>query len=595
MSDRSSSALEHFFRLYRLLRPYHGRIYKGIIIGPLIGVFSVVPAYLTKLLFDRVAVGYDLNLLGALVIGIVAFSIASSLAEVALQYYSAYLNIKLENTVQLFFFNHVQHLPYRFFYKRKIGEMASRFQEIKVALGSVHAFLQVVIGQGVYLIVAPIFLFFLNWKLALAAMISVPFSTLAIYLVNQRLRRSWKNVVESHADVEAGQLQMLNQILTIKSLQLEEHGYRKASSQFTGVLGAHLRAQGMSVSLSGFEKIMNVLNVGLLTWLGWRFIAAGEMSVGDYVAFSAYVGYLRNPIMQVIELFTQFQHWGVHMKRVFEYLDVPPEQSPEATKDADPSNDLAFSDDLEFRAVSYRYSFDSDDGDEALRDVSFRIAKGRIAAFVGRSGSGKSTILRLLTRIEQGHKGAICIDGRDIESIPLFSYRRQFGIAWQDADLFHGSLGENLRLGAGEVTREQLDAAVELCCLDEFVASLDEGYDTPIAEKGSTLSSGQRQRVALVRAILRRPSILVLDEALSNLDLVTEATVVERLFAHARRHGMTVLFVTHRIATVRHCDEIHVLSRGRLVDSGTFVYLGANSEEFQRIQGLEEKRLREAT
>jgi ABC-type bacteriocin/lantibiotic exporter with double-glycine peptidase domain len=574
-----------FLQLFRLVKPYHKYIVKGMIIGPIIGLLSIAPPYFTKLLFDRVAENYDVSLMMLLVAGIVAFSITSAISEAVLHYYSSYLNIKLENTTQLLFFNHIQHLPFSFFYKRQVGEISSRFQEIKSALGSVHAFLDVVIGQGIYLLLVPPFLFFLNWKLALVALIAVPFSTLAIYWMSKKLRASWQSVIESHAEVEASQLEMLNQIVTVKVLQLERPLYQKTSSQLTNVLGAHMRAQSLTVFLMIFDKCINILNIGLFTWLGWHFILKGEMSLGDYVAFAAYVGYLRNPIMEMINLFTNFQQWAIHLKRIFDYLNLTPEQDPNTaiSPTSLPSQPL-LSRKLRLNNVSYQYQAEK----IALKNITLEINKGEVIALIGGSGSGKSTLLRLLTCIEQGHSGEILFDERNIEDIPLFDLRAQLGVVWQDVELFQGTLRENLTIGMASVEQQWLEEIVELCKLTELITSLPQGYDTFVAERGVTLSGGQRQRVALARALIRKTPLLVLDEAMSNLDVETEAAIITNLFAHARRHHQTILFVTHRLLTAAQTDRIYLFDSGRILDCGTHEELIINSPQYQKLHKLSE-------
>jgi ABC-type bacteriocin/lantibiotic exporter with double-glycine peptidase domain len=574
-----------FFQLFRLIKPYHRQIAKGVLVGPIIGLLSIVPPYFTKLLFDRVADNHDFNLLLLLVAGIVAFSIASAISEAVLQYYSSYLNIKLENVTQLLFFNHIQHLPFSFFYSRQVGEISSRFQETKSALSSIHAFINVVIGQGVFLLLVPPFLFLLNWKLALVALLAVPFSATAIYLMSSRLRSSWQKVIESHADIEASQLEMLNQIVTIKVLQLERPLYRKLSSKLTNVLGAHLHAQGASACLVVFDKAINLLNVGLFTWLGWSFILDGEMSVGDYVAFSAYVGYLRNPMMEMVNLFANFQQWAIHLKRIFEYLNLEPEQDPNLVGVPVLRPDSAvFEKRIKLNDVSYRYQ----DNHFALTGVSLEINRGDIVAIIGGSGSGKSTLLRLLTRIEQGYAGEILFDERLIESITLHELRSQMGVVWQEVELFQGTLRENLTIGSESVDQAWLEEIVELCKLADLVDSLPLAYETVVSERGVTLSGGQRQRVALARALIRRAPILILDEAMSNLDIETEIDIVNNLIAHSRRTGQTVLFATHRIATASLADRIYLFDSGRVVDYGSHQALIAGSAVYQKLHRLSE-------
>jgi ABC-type bacteriocin/lantibiotic exporter with double-glycine peptidase domain len=583
---KSSETVGLFFQLFRLVKPYHKHILKGILVGPIIGLLSIAPPYFTKLLFDRVADNHDFSLMMLLVCGIMAFSIASAISEAVLKYYTSYLNIKLENTTQLLFFNHIQHLPFSFFYKRQVGEISSRFQETKDALGSIHAFINVFVGQGVYLLIVPPFLFLLNWKLGLAALIALPFSTASIYYMSQKLRDSWQKVIESHAEVEASQVEMLNQIVTIKVLQLERPLYQKTSSQLTSVLGAHMRAQALSACLVIFDKIINILNIGLLTWLGWSLILDGEMSVGDYVAFVAYVGYLRNPMMEMIGLFTNFQQWAIHLKRIFEYLNLKPEQDPGLVSlPAISSDRVVFEKAIRINTVSYQYQ----DNIFALKNISLAINAGEVISLIGSSGSGKSTLMRLLTRIEQGYAGEILFDEKSIESIPLHELRSKLGVVWQEVELFQGTLRDNLTIGLETVDQSWLEEIVELCRLTDLVKSLPLAYETPVSERGVTLSGGQRQRVGLARALIRNAPLLILDEAMSNLDIETETEIITRLIPHARRNNQTVIFATHRIFTASLADRIYLFDAGEIVGHGTHDELIAGSANYQKLHKLSER------
>lgn len=577
------SMLAQFFALFRLIRPFHGALAKGLMIGPLIGLLSMVPPYLTKLLFDEVALSYDVGMMSLLVAGVLAFSVTAALSEAVLHYYSSYLNIKLENTTQLHFFNHVQHLPLAFFNHRKTGEIASRFQEIKSALGSVHAVISVVFGQGIFLLLVPPFLFYLNWQLALIAILAVPMSAIVIYWLSSRLQASWQQVVQSHADMDAMQIEMLNQIATVKVMQLETRYYSQASGRMTDLLGAHMRAQTLSVSFSIFDRCISILNVGLFTWMGWYFIIDGQMSVGDYVAFTAYVGYLRTPMKEFVNLYTRFQQWAVHLNRIFEYLNHPAEQEPQSvdTRAAPPST-TRLTQGIQFCKVSFAYP----SGQNVIEGISLDIKPGQVVALLGSSGSGKSTLLKLLCATETGYQGEIRFEGKAQSSWPLHALRSQLSVVWQDVELFQGSMRENLTMGAAQVTQQALDEVVELCCLSELIASLPQGYDTIITARGTTISGGQRQRVALARALLRSAPVLLLDEAMSSLDVETEARIARRLFERTRKLGQTVVFVTHRVSHAQLADSICLMGQGNVLAQGTHSELSASSAQYRQLLTL---------
>ncbi|HEX2572076.1 MAG TPA: ABC transporter ATP-binding protein, partial [Polyangia bacterium] len=466
-------AARQLAQLLCLLRPYWGALAKGALLGPVIGLASVAAPYLTKLLFDEVAVSHDLGLMEVLVCGIFAASIASVLTEALLGYYSTYLHIKIENSGILHLFNHLQHLPDAFFYRRRIGDILSRFEDVKAGLGVVHGLLRLVFGQGVYALFVPPLLVALQWKLALAAVVTIPLTALIPLTSGRILGRTWHETVGAYAALESMQVETLRQIRTHKSLALERFTFARALSQGQAILRAQLRAQALEHLLRVADRAIDAATTALLAWLGWRLIVADQMSLGDYVAFVAYVGYLRGPFIDLVGFLFSLQQRAVHLERVFECLDHTPEQDPaSALRPLEPVK-RPLRGGIRIDEVSFGYT----PGEEVLTHVSAEIAPGTVVAIVGPSGSGKTTLLRLLLRLEDPRQGRVFFDEQEARSIDLSDLRRQVAVVWQDVELYQGTIRENLTIGLDDVSDARVQEAVRDCGLGDFLAGAPAGLD----------------------------------------------------------------------------------------------------------------------
>lgn len=565
--------------LLRLLRPAWGSLARGALLGPVITLLCLIPPFLTRLLFDHVSSPRDLDLLHVLVVSILAASVAAALAEALLGYYSAYLTLKLESSAALYLFNHLQHLPDRFFSRRQVGELTSRFEDAKAGMSLVLGFLRLAFSQVTFLVVIPFTLASLHWELALAALASLPFVVAVPLVMGRAMGHAWQEVMSVHGSLSALQVETLRQSRTTKVLALEPFIYRRAAGLMRAVLRAHLRAHGVERMLRLFERTVEAAQTALFTWLGWRLILQGKLTLGGFVAFIAYAAYLRGPVIEIIAFITSVHQRGIHLLRFFEYLQETPEQDPARALVLPAPVSRRLEGGVELEGVSFGYA----PGQDVLRDVSARIEPGAVVTIVGASGSGKTTLARMLTRLEEPGQGRVLYDGHDARTLELSELRRQLAVVWQDVELYHGTLRENLTLGLDAVSDEALRSTVRLCGLESVLAALPQGYDTPVAEAGASLSGGQRQRLALARAVLRDAPVLLLDEATSQLDVETEATIVRALLARARERGQTVLFITHRLANAPLADEVWLLAEGQLVGRGPHAELLARCAPYQRL------------
>lgn len=572
-------AFQQFKRLLRLIRPYWGPLVKGMVLGLVMGLFGMVTPYLSKLLIDQVYPTRNLTLMHVLVLGVLGVTVASSVMGAIRGYFTMYTTSHLGNATSLLFFNHLQHLTVRFFDEHRVGEIMSRFADVRNSLSSVSKVFETLFVNGAYLILVPPFLFLLQWKLAIVSLITVPLTVLITTMSARILRKYWKKSAEAYADLGAFQVEVLSHIRTLKALALENHIYEKANRQITGALQVQLKAGGFGQMFGLVNAVVRALGTAVFTWYAWTLILRGEMTLGDYIAFTAYMGYLYNPLTQITTLFSDFQQSAVNLGRMFEYLDLPVEQDPANAYAPPPPIQTQIRGDIRVRDVSFGYAA----GKEVLHDVTAVFPRGSVTAIVGPSGAGKSSLLRLITRMEEPTSGQIFMDDTPVSSISHADVRRQVSVVWQEFALMQGTIMDNLTLGVAEVSRARVDDAVRLCRLDSLIAELPDGYNTNVAEWGATLSGGQRQRMALARALIRDAPVLLLDEATSNIDMQTETEILRDLFA--RVEGKTVIFVTHRVPTAQLADQIVVVEAGRVTACGTHVELMRDHETYRQLHG----------
>lgn len=570
-------------RLMRVVRPFWSPFLRGILVALILGGVSMVTPWGTKLLVDEVYPNQDSALMHVVVLGLLAFGLATTLMGGLHSYFSLFIHTHLSNSTRLMFFNHLQHLPMRFFDTHQVGEINSRFQDMGRALEAVGRVINTVFVQGIYLLLVPPVLFYLDWRLAAIALISVPLTAGLTAFTGALMRRRWQRASEAFADLNAFQIETLSHVRTFKTMALEGSIYRRGRGMIEHAMAEQLRAGGMAQGFGVINGVLRGLNTALFTWFGWRLILRGDMTLGDFFAFSAYLGFLYGPIQQFIQLFSDFQQSAVHLDRMWEYLDAEPEQDPTLAFHGRQEESRPLRGDFELCQVTFGYHAEQ----PVLQDINLSFAAGQVTAVVGLSGSGKTSMLRLLAGLEHPQEGTVKVDGRPVDVDLLPELRRQIAVVWQDVSLIKGSLWENLILGChledgAEPPHEEVQQAIDLCGLRSVVDDMPDGLATHVAEWGSSLSAGQRQRVALARAMLRRAPILLLDEATANIDVETEMAILRRVF-QAKRDA-AIIFVTHRLASASLADRICVMEGGRVMGFGEHRALLDTCPTYRRLQ-----------
>jgi ABC-type bacteriocin/lantibiotic exporter with double-glycine peptidase domain len=556
-------AVNQYKRLLGLLRPYWGSLGRSMLLGLVIGVVGMVPPYLSKLLIDEVYPSRDVMLMEVLVVGLVVIAVTVAAMEAIRTYFQIHVSARLSNAATLLFFNHLQHLRARFFEQRQVGEVMSRFGDVRQSLGTLSQGFGMLFVQGIYLVLVPPFLLLLQWRLALVALAVAPVTAGVTLLSARVLRTYYKRGAEAQADFRGYVVEVLSQIRTFKILSVEHLVFDRARRQADVALGHELHAgivgQGFTLATTAVQAV----GTAALTWYGWTLVLTQQMTLGTLIAFMAYVAFFTQPLTRISQMFASMQQSGVSLARMFEYLDETPEQDPtSAYREPQPVRHRLRGR-VELRGVSFGY----DAAEPVLTDVDLRLEPGELTAVVGQSGAGKSSLVRLVCRFEEPLEGHVLYDGVTGAEIPLADVRRQIAVVWQESTLFRGTIWENLTFGASSPSRLAVDDVIGLCRLDELLSRLPKGYETPVAEFGVTLSGGQRQRISLARALIRDTPILLLDEATSNIDQQTEGEILRDLFS--RRSDRTTLFVTHRVSTVQTADRICVMRSGKVVGLGT--------------------------
>lgn len=501
-------------------------------------------------------------------LGLMIFSLFRVAMTGLRQYLLDHTANRIDVALIVAFIRHTLRLPLSFFETRYVGDIISRLEESRkiqrFLSGEALSILLDLITVFIYLGL----MFWYSWQMALLALVIVPPFFLLALITTPFLQRISREIFNATAKESSYLIEALTGVRTIKSTAVEqtvrwhweELLQKEVKTSFSGqVIGNRLQV---------FSNTIEAIASTALLWYGAHLVIQNQLTIGQLVAFNMLLGNIITPFQRLTVLWNELQEVIIAVERINDVLDTEPEEDLHyQTKQSLP----AIQGNISFQNVTFRYSPESDLN--VLENLCFEIQAGQMVALVGRSGSGKTTISKLVLGLYPPTDGKILIDGYDITTISLHSLRQQVGVVDQDTFVFGATIRENISLGHPEATLAEIIEAARLAGADEFIKKLPLGYESQIGEGGGLLSGGQRQRIAIARALLGNPPLLILDEATSHLDTESERIIQKNLNTILKEK--TSLVIAHRLSTVRNADLILVLDKGVLVESGTHTDLMA--------------------
>ncbi len=533
-------------------------------------LFALLTPLFTQVVIDKVLVHKGFTTLYVLAVGMIALALFDAILGGLRTYLFSHTTNRIDVGLGAQLFRHVLALPLAYFEARRVGDTVARVRELEHIRQFLTSHSVTVVLDLLFTVVFLAVMWFYSPILTLVVMGSLPLYALLSVVITPAIRARLHEKFNRGADNQSFLVEAISGIQTVKALAVEPPLLRKWEEQLAGYVRASFRATSlMTVAGQTATFIQKVTTISVL-WLGAYRVIDGDLTIGQLIAFTMLSAQVTGPLLRLVNLWQELQQVGISVQRLGDILNTLPEPSynPNRTTLPQVKGHIVFED------VTFRYR---PDGMEVLRKVSFTVAAGQIIGLVGRSGSGKSTIAKLIQRLYVPERGRILVDGVDLAQVDPAWLRRQVGVVLQENFLFNCSVRDNIALTDPGLAMEQVIQAAKLAGAHEFILELPEGYDTMVGEHGCSLSGGQRQRIAIARALVANPRILIFDEATSALDYESEAIIQQNMTQISQ--GRTVFIIAHRLSTVRPAHQIYVVEKGEIVEQGSH-------EELLRVKGF---------
>jgi subfamily B ATP-binding cassette protein MsbA len=571
-----------------LLRPHRKALAAGLaaVIGE--GIANLLQPWPLKIVFDNLlkskpqhsqgwldhlvlAMGQDpASVLRFAAIAALAIAVFGAICSYAEKYLTTSIGQWVMHDLRLTLYSHIQRLSLSFYDHKQTGDLISRVtSDIDAIQSFIASGLLGVLINGLTLVVMVGVMFYVNWRFTLIALSVAPALFAMVYTYTRRIKSAAREVRKKEGEIVSVIQEVLTSIHVVKAFAREEYEQRRLQEESLESVEIALRARGLKAKLSPMVEIIVAIGTSMVLWFGGRMVLDGSLTAGSLFVFIFYLGKMYKPMQELSKMTDAYSKAAVGYERICEVLET--EREVKDLPGARPAPRLRGR--IEFENVHFSYQPNA----PVLRGVSLRIEPGQVAALVGPTGAGKTTIISLIPRFYDPASGLVKIDGTDVRRFTQKSLRQQISFVLQETLLFRAPVWYNIAYGKPGASRSEILRAAELANAHEFIEKMPQGYDTMVGERGVTLSGGQRQRIAIARAIIRNSAILILDEPTTGLDAGSEKLVFEAL--DRLMEGKTSIVIAHRLSTIRRAGVIWVLQDGRIVESG-------KHEELIRSAGL---------
>ncbi len=582
----------------RLIRPHFQSLALGILVVAGGSVADLLQPWPLKVIIDTVLKTHTgkgwlndivLRFAGDNPLAILRFAALSVLAIAALGACCSYAEKSLTMTIgqgvlhemRRRLYAQIQRLSLAYHDRKQTGDLISR---VTGDIDSVQSFLASGLLSSLVSILTLFgmigVMFYINWQFTLIALSIVPLLFGVVFTYTRKIKKASRAVRKKEGEMASIIQEVFSAVRVVRAFAREEYEQRRYEVESMESVGMALRARGLKAKLSPLVEMIVACGTCMVLWFGARMVLDGSLSAGSLIVFVLYLGKMYKPMQELSKMTDTYTKAAVAWERIQEVMETKRdvEDLPGAVQAP------AFEGRIEFEHVAFSYDAKS----PVLRDVSFRIEPGEMAALVGPTGSGKTTITSLVARFYDPTAGAVKIDGIDIRQFQQASLRQQISFVLQETLLFHGTIASNIAYGKSGATMEEIVRAAEEANATEFIDQMPDGYDTIVGERGVTLSGGQRQRIAIARALIRNLPILILDEPTSGLDAESEKLVFDAL--DRLMLGKTCIVIAHRLSTIRRADRIFVVQGGAIVETGRHAELLAKNGLYARLHEIQFQR-----